>query len=86
MHFEDRLILLQKRVETAPSLSLFEIMGILSGKGRTLLLILLSLPFCQPIQIPGMSTPFGLMIAFIGFRMSFGKNAWLPKKVMSKTD
>jgi len=84
MHFEDRLILLQKRVETAPSLSLFEIMGILSGKGRTLLLILLSLPFCQPIQIPGMSTPFGLMIAFIGFRMSFGKNAWLPKKVMSK--
>lgn len=62
-----------------------EILKILSGKGRTLILILLCLPFCQPIQIPGFSTPFGLAIAFIGLRMSFGKKMWLPKTLLEKT-
>lgn len=66
-------------------ISVAEIMQILSGKSRLLILIFLSLPFCQPIQIPGFSTPFGLVIAFIGFRMAFGKKAWLPKFLMEKT-
>lgn len=65
-------------------LSIKEILRILSGKGRTLLLILLSLPFCQPIQIPGLSTPFGLIIAFFGIRMTFGKRIWLPRKLLAK--
>lgn len=56
----------------------------LSGKGRPLILILLSLPFCQPIQIPGLSTPFGLAIAFIGLRMTFGKAIWLPDKILKQ--
>lgn len=58
---------------------------ILSGKGRSLIIIFLSLPFCQPIQIPGLSTPFGIVIAFIGLRMAFGKRVWLPKRVLLKT-
>lgn len=66
------------------TLSIGEILHILSGKGRPLILILLSLPFCQPIQIPGLSTPFGLAIAFIGLRMAFGKRVWLPKRLLSK--
>lgn len=60
------------------------ILKILSGKGRSLILIFLSLPFCQPIQIPGLSTPFGLLIAFLGLRIAFGKNVWLPKFLLSK--
>lgn len=67
------------------SLSLAEVFQVLPGKGRPLILILLSLPFCQPIQIPGLSIPFGLAIAFIGFRMSFEKSLWLPDSLLSKT-
>lgn len=81
---EDLDILLEKS-QRQTAISIGEILEILSGKGRVLILILLSLPFCQPLQIPGLSTPFGLMIAFIGFRLAFSKRAWLPRSVLLKT-
>lgn len=80
---EKGLHLVQERTQQGP-LSLEDILHILSGRGRPLLLILLSLPFCQPIQIPGLSTPFGLAIAFIALRTAFGKHVWLPKKLQKK--
>jgi len=78
---EEGILLLQQEAKSKP-LSIAEILRILSGKGRSLILILLSLPFCQPIQIPGFSVPFGLGIAFIGLRMAFGKRAWLPRRIL----
>ena len=80
---EEGILLLREEAKGAP-LSIAEILRILSGKGRSLILILLSIPFCQPIQIPGLSTPFGLAIAFIGLRIVFGKRVWLPKKLLIK--
>lgn len=81
---EERILLLKQAAERT-ALSMEDILGILSGKGRLLILILLSLPFCQPLQIPGLSIPFGLIIAFIGVRIAFGKHIWLPKRILSKT-
>lgn len=72
------------RAKQTRSLSLREILEILSGKGRVLALIFLALPFCQPLQIPGFSTPFGLLIAFLGVRSAFGKHFWIPKKLAAK--
>ena len=80
---EEGILLLRQEAKGEP-LSIAEILRILSGKGRSLILILLSIPFCQPIQIPGLSTPFGLAIAFIGLRIVFGKRIWLPKKLLAK--
>lgn len=80
---EEGIAILQQQAEHQ-SLSLGKILKILSGKGLSLLLILLSLPFCQPFQIPGFSTPFGMAIAFIGLSMALGKHVWLPKKLLSK--
>jgi hypothetical protein len=80
---EERILFLQQEAK-GKSLFIAEILRILSGKGRSLILILLSIPFCQPIQIPGLSTPFGLAIAFIGLRIVFGKRIWLPKKLLEK--
>ena len=80
---EEGILLLRQGAKGAP-LSIGEILRILSGKGRSLILILLTIPFCQPIQIPGLSTPFGLAIAFIGLRIVFGKRIWLPKKLLVK--
>lgn len=58
---------------------------ILAGKGYPALLIILSLPFCTPITIPGLSTSFGLVIAFIGLRLAFGYHVWWPDWLMDKT-
>lgn len=61
-----------------------ELFSTLRGKGYPFLIILFSLPFCQPIQIPGFSTPFGIILAFIGLRMIFGHRVWWPKWVLKK--
>jgi len=81
--FEQRLLLLQKRIKIIP-LSVSKLIYMLSGKGRILAAIVLSFPFCQPIHIPFLSTPLGLAIALIGLRVAFGKRIWLPKKILSK--
>lgn len=81
---EEGILLLQEESKKG-SISLGTILRILSGRGRALILILLSLPFCQPLQIPGLSIPFGLAISFVGLRIAFGKHIWLPKKVLEKT-
>ncbi len=81
---EEGILILQQKGENS-SISVGEILHILSGKGQSLILLFLSLPFCQPFQIPGLSTPFGLAIAFIGLRMAFGKRVWLPKRILAKT-
>lgn len=80
---EEKIHLLQKKGKTT-SLSIREILKILSEKGSFLTLIFLSLPFCQPLMIPGLSLPFGLAIFAIGIQMILGKNLWLPKFIHQK--
>lgn len=81
---EEDILTLQKQGKDR-ALSINEIRSILAGKWQLLILLFLSLPFCLPIQIPGLSTPFGIAIAFIGLKMSFRKYAWLPKRILDKT-
>ncbi|MEZ5405082.1 MAG: exopolysaccharide biosynthesis protein [Verrucomicrobiia bacterium] len=74
---------LKKILEKAAgqSLTVGQLRQILKGRGFALLIILFALPFTMPISIPGLSTPFGLAIAFLGFRMALGKRPWLPQRV-----
>ena len=65
-------------------ISIKTIIDTLAGRGQAVLLILFSLPFCQPIQIPGFSTPFGIVLLFIGLRIAFRHRAWLPKGLLEK--
>ncbi len=80
---EQAIVSLRKQLRWIP-ISVSKILYILSGRGRILIVIVLSFPFCQPIQIPGLSTPFGLAIVLIGLRIAFGKRVWLPEKLLSK--
>ena len=75
---------LRRLIETFAerSVTLREVMAVLRGRGYTLLLILLALPFCTPIPLPGLSTPFGLVIAVIGFRLSLRQAPWLPARLL----
>jgi hypothetical protein len=80
---EQKVLQHKEQIKNAP-LTAGDILRAIPGKGRSLILVLLCMPFCQPLQIPGLSLPFGLMISFIGLRIVFGKRIWLPKKVLEK--
>jgi hypothetical protein len=59
-------------------LSLRRIIEILHGRGFDVLVIIMVLPFCQPIPLPGLSTPFGLALMFFGLRIALRQRPWLP--------
>lgn len=82
--FKDILQKLFDEVQKSSEIEVGKIFKILSGKGYPALLILLSLPFCLPLQIPGASTPFGIILGFMGLRIAFGKRLWWPKWILEK--
>jgi hypothetical protein len=60
-----------------------DIIEVLHGGTYLMLLILLALPFCMPIPLLGLSTPFGAVIALIGLRLALRKEPWLPERVLN---
>lgn len=61
-----------------------EIVQVLHGRGYRLLVVLLCLPFLTPIPLPGLSTPIGLVIALIGFRLALGQKPHLPRRLLAR--
>jgi hypothetical protein len=59
-----------------------EVLSRFEGRVYTLFLVLLSLPFCQPIGLPGLSTPFGVVIALLGLRFALRQKPWLPEIIL----
>lgn len=80
----ESLQLILEMTKEAEEIQFRQIFVALADKQYGALLIVLSLPFCFPIQIPGFSTPFGLMLAFLGMRMALNKKPWWPKWVLDK--
>lgn len=66
------------------SVTIREVLQALRGRAYMLLVILLSLPFLLPLPIPGLSTPFGLAIILICFRLALGQRPWLPKSIQRR--
>jgi hypothetical protein len=64
------------------SVTLREVLAVLHGRGYVLLVLLLALPFSTPIPLPGLSTPFGLVIALIALRLALGQKPWLPARLL----
>ena len=69
---------------TGQPVTLQEVILVLRGRAYLLLVILLALPFCTPIPLPGLSTPLGLAIALISLRLALGQHPWLPDKLLRK--
>lgn len=65
-------------------IKLEDIFHILAGRGYAALLIVFSLPFCFPVTIPGLSFPFGAVLAFCGLRIAFAKKLWWPKWILNR--
>jgi hypothetical protein len=66
------------------AITLREVIYLLGGRAYMLLVLLLSLPFITPIPLPGLSTPFGLAIGLIAFRLSLGQRPWLSMSLQRK--
>ncbi len=58
-------------------------MEVLGARASGLLIIILALPFCAPISIPGLSVPFGIIIFYIAGRYAFGLPPWLPARLLA---
>jgi len=63
-------------------LTVAQLVFALEGKGHAAIMAVLALPFCFPIQIPGLSTPFGIILIFSGLRIAFAQAPWLPGWLM----
>jgi hypothetical protein len=77
------LAALQARFGDRP-VTLREMIVTLRRRAYLLIVILLALPFVTPIPVPGLSTPFGLAIAFVALRLALGQRPWLPKKLQRR--
>ena len=77
---EDLLRMLERAAGN--SITLREIIEILHGRGFDVLIIVLAAPFLTPIPLPGLSTPFGLILMFFGVRIALRKHPWLPRKFL----
>jgi hypothetical protein len=63
--------------------TLGEIVELMRQRAYSFVLLLVALPFCTPVPLPGLSTPFGLVIAFIGLRIACGLHPWLPRRMLA---
>ena len=63
--------------------TLGQVMARLGARASGLLIIILALPFCAPIAIPGLSIPFGAVILFIAARYTLGLPPWLPARLLA---
>jgi len=69
--------------EEHENLTLGGLVDELQGRVYTLLLLVLALPMCQPVPLPGLSTPFGVAIALLGLRFALSQRPWMPKRLLA---
>lgn len=78
--FSHELQHLTQQVANRPVL-ISEVLATAEDKGIHLLLLLIALPFLSPITLPGLSTPFGLVIVLVGAQLALRRRPWLPKGI-----
>lgn len=64
-------------------LTLHELLDALRDRGPFFIIVLLAAPFLQPIALPGVSTPFGILIAFIAVGELIGREVPIPVRILN---
>jgi hypothetical protein len=65
-------------------MSLGEVISALGSKSDEVLIIFMCLPFLQPIPLPGLSTPLGIVICIGAIFNYLNRPLWLPEKFKKK--
>lgn len=50
-------------------------------RGHALITLLLSIPFVLPIPLPGLSTPFGILVSLLGLAIALNREPYLPRRI-----
>lgn len=58
-----------------------ELIDVLQLRGYDAVLIFLAFPFVTPVPLPGVSAPFGLVIALLGLRMALARRPWVSERL-----
>lgn len=72
------------RESAGRAVTLGELERRLRGRGFALFILIMSLPFCFPVAIPGLSIPFGIVILLLGLRIAMGHKPDLPSFILRK--
>ncbi len=63
------------------SLTVGELKEALGTRGFAAMLLLVALPFCIPVAIPGVSVPFGIVVLLTGWSLALGRTPWIPRRM-----
>jgi hypothetical protein len=66
-------------------ITLRNLLTMIGEQGLLLFCMFLTIPFLVPVQIPGVSTVFGLLIVLIGIGVTLNRVPWLPTQLMERT-
>lgn len=64
------------------SIQLGELLEALKDRGPFFIITVLSVPFLQPIALPGVSVPFGILIAVLALGTALEREMRLPKRIL----
>ena len=78
MHFDALFAEFYKLLEH-DDVSVQEVIDVFGKSGHLLSIFVLVLPFCQPIPLPGLSTPLGISISILAVLYLFNRVPQLPK-------
>ncbi|MDX2225543.1 MAG: exopolysaccharide biosynthesis protein [Verrucomicrobiae bacterium] len=67
------------------SLSLGELLQAMHGRGFLALMVIICLPFLQPVGVPALSMFFGAIIAITGAKLAVGQKPWLPETILNRS-
>jgi hypothetical protein len=79
--FSDTLKDLEHRSQQSEPLTVQAIFDTVGTSGQLMLVLILSVPFLQPIPMFGLSSVFGSVIGLVGIGIFLGKPPWLPQKL-----
>ncbi len=65
-------------------MQLREIIAALRERAWLLVILLCALPFCVPLSIPGVSTPFGAVAALVALALARGREPRLSEKTLDR--
>ncbi len=57
----------------------------MKDRGLEMVILMIALPFCQPIPLLGLSTPLGFLLAALGFRVCMRRHVWAPENIRSRS-
>jgi hypothetical protein len=63
-------------------MTLRELLVRMGDRGLLMLCMMATIPFLLPVSIPGSSTPFGLIVAFIAIGLVADRPPWLPRRLL----